>query len=417
MAAQLGHGRRACGGGSWRLLFAALVLGTGACSAAWAQQCTTLSPGTWTSQPPGCYNLNTLGQYNITVSNPPPPPPPGGVQWVLLNPGTVPEGQFSQRAEIDAAFDPTRNRIVTLDQYGRIWVYEFNPDGSFLQIRALNNNAQVVGGRRNCAVAYVPGLDVVFQTGCAPQYPLAGQSNGIPIYSFPDNNTVNVTFQCDNALCNTPSVAPFLFWHSGLNALVGGGGWSYSYSRNRVAEYVLGNPPAWPAFNTPWTYLVQSGSLPNYACDICLEGIRRTVLRQGKVVYVDPLTYNLYTYDFNPPAGQPTWTVTNTNKSGAIPQNGVVGYDPTQDKLVVWIGVDALYWVSGAKTIGQTWIYDFSTNAWTQGSTTANGDKTPFSTVAIIPVFKWDSVSNRLLLISSDALNNGYTRIWTVKWQ
>jgi hypothetical protein len=333
----------------------------------------------------------------------------------LLNPGTVPEGQYGQRGEIDATFDPTRNRIVTLDQAGRIWVYEFLPSG--VRMRALNGGARVVGGRRNCAVAYVPGLDAVVQTGCAPQYALPGQLNGLPVFTFPDNDTVAVYFQCDAALCGAPAVANFLAWHPGLNQLVGAGGWSYSFSRNKVNKYVLGSPPVLPSFNTPWTYLPQSGAAPNYSCDICLEGMRRTVLRLGKMVYVDPLTYNLYTYDFAPPPGQPTWTVTNTNKPAPIPANAVIGYDEVQDKLIAWVGVDALYWYSGAPTVAQTWIYDFASNTWIAGPSKANGDTTPFATVAGIPIFVWDSVAQRLLMITNDAVATGYTRIWALTWQ
>jgi hypothetical protein len=408
MAGQLGEQRKTYGRGSWRLLLAAVVLGIWAGSTAWAQSCTPLAPGTSTV-PPGSYCLS-VGQYNVTVVTSPPP----GLQWVLLNAGTVPDGQFDQRGEIDATFDPTRNRVVTLDQYGRVWVYELS---SGVNMRALNGGAPVVGPRRNCAVAYVPGLDAVFQGGCAPQYPLAGQSNGIPVFTFPDNNTVNVYFQCDNAECQTPGVSNFLAWHPGLHALVGAGGWSFSASRDKVAEYVFGSPPVLPPYNTPWTYLPQSGPAPNYdVCNICLESVRRTVLRAGKMVYVDPLTYNLYTYDFAPPAGQPTWTVTNTNKPGPIPQNGVIGYDQVQDKLVAWVGVDALYWSPGVLTFAQTWIYDFTSNTWTAGPSQANGDTTPFATIAIAPIFVWDSVGQRLLLITNDAMTSGYTRIWAVTW-
>lgn len=374
-----------------------------------AQSCAPLVPGNYASVPPGAYCLSS-GHYDITVAT---PPAESGPHWALLNPGTVPEGQYGQRGEIDATFDPTRNRIVTLDQGGRVWVYEFLP--SSVRIRALNGGARVVGGRRNCAVAYVPGLDAVVQTGCAPQYALPGQSNGLPVFTFPDNDTVAVSFQCDPTLCGAPSVANFLAWHPGLGSLVGAGGWSTT--RNAVAKYVLGNPPVLPPLNTSWKYLPQSGTAPVLNCDICLEGLRRTVLRLGRMVYVDPLTYDLYTYDFAPPLGQPTWTVTNTIKPGPIPVNGVIGYDEVQDKLVAWIGVDALYWYSGAKAVQETWIYDFASNTWTRGPSKARGDNTPNASVAVGPLFKWDPVARRLLMITNDAVATGYTRIWALTWQ
>jgi hypothetical protein len=135
------------------------------------------------------------------------------------------------------------------------------------------------------------------------------------------------------------------------------------------------------------------------------------------MVYVDPHTHNLYTYDFAPPSGQPTWTVTNTIKPGPIPKNGVIGYDEGQDKLVAWIGYDALYAFSGMQRVQQTWIYDFATNTWTIGPTMANGDVTPHASVAVIPLFKWDSVARRLLMITNDGVATGFTRIWALTWQ
>jgi len=92
----------------------------------------------------------------------------------------------------------------------------------------------------------------------------------------------------------------------------------------------------------------------------------------------------------------------------------VVGYDPVQDILVIWVGSDALY--GTGPVTRQTWVYSFDTNQWTLGPSGAAGDTTPGVANAVMNYMVWDSNLNRLILITTDEISTGFTRLWTLDW-
>jgi hypothetical protein len=134
------------------------------------------------------------------------------------------------------------------------------------------------------------------------------------------------------------------------------------------------------------------------------------VLRNGQYVFADPLSHDLHTYDFT----TATWTKKVTSKPGPLPVNGVAGYDPVRDVIVVWVGADGLY--GGGPELRQTWIYSFATNAWSLGPNEAAGDVNPGYALVILSYMLWDSNLNRLILITTDGYTTGFTRIWALHW-
>jgi len=325
-----------------------------------------------------------------------------GPRWRLLNPGAVPDGQYSAEGELGAAFDPVRNRIFTIDWHGGAWVYEF-VGAAGANIRPLNDGVLVRGQSRNCSFAYLPTLDVVVTNLCGSS---SNPVDGLAVFHFPDADTVQITHQC-LVSCGGPATANFMAWNASLGAIVGGGGWGPPTPVIQTYPLPGGR---FPAPETPWTLLPASGPAPDLPCDICKEALRRTVLRNGQIVYVDPLSHDLSTYDF----ATATWTDTTTIKSGPLPVNGVVGYDLVRDILIVWVGSDALYG-TGAVT-QQTWIYSFATNAWTLGPNGAAGETVPGSANAVLSYMVWDSNLKRLILITTDEVASGFTRLWTLDW-
>ena len=326
-------------------------------------------------------------------------------RWRLLNPGFVPDGQYSAEAELGAAFDPVRNRIFTFDWQGGAWVYDLVGADSAV-IRPLNDEQPIRGQSRNCSLAYLPTLDVVVTNLCGSS---SNPPDGFAVFNFPDVDTVVTTHQC-LVYCGGPYTANFIAWNASLGAVVGGGGWAGS--TGTIHSYPLSNG-LFPPPETPWVLLPQSGPAPAYPpadCDICKEALRRTVLRNDQYVYVDPLSHDLYTYDFATEA----WAFTSTVKPGPLPMNGVVGYDPVRDILVVWVGSNALYG-SGPVT-QQTWIYSFATNEWNLGPNGAAGDTTPGYANAVLSYMVWDSNLLRLILITTDEVASGFTRLWTLDW-
>ena len=238
---------------------------------------------------------------------------------------------------------------------------------------------------------------------------MPSDSDDFPVYRFPDLDTVTIGYQCRTGTgCGGPHMANFLAWSPVLGALVGGGGWGFSMNSILRYDFPGGQfPPA----ETAWTPLPQSGPAPDFSvCEICMESLRRMVLRNGEWVYVDPLSHNLYSYDFATGA----WKVTVTSKPAKLPVNGVVGYDELRDRLVVWVGTDALYGTGPAAR--QTWIYSFATNQWTLGPNHANGDANPGIALAILSYMVWDSNLQRLVLITTDGIGTGYTRLWALEW-
>ena len=332
-------------------------------------------------------------------------PAPSGARWRLLNPGVVPNGQYSSQGELGAAFDPVRNRIFTIDWSGSAaWVYEFVGSDAVV-IRALNDGQSIRGQSRNCSFAYLPTLDVVVTNLCGSS---SNPPDGFAVFGFPDADTAVVTHQC-LVDCGGPFGAGFLAWNASIGAVVGGGG--HGESGDVMASYPLPGG-LFPARETDWSLLAQSGPEPPLpiGCDICREALRRTVLRNGQHVYVHPLSHDLYTYDFT----TRTWVVTTTGKPSPLPANGVVGYDPVRDMLVVWVGSNALY--GTGPVTRQTWFYSFATNRWTLGPSGAAGDTTPGVANAVLNYMVWDSNLNRLILITADEIASGFTRLWTLDW-
>ncbi len=330
------------------------------------------------------------------------PPPTTGPKWVLLNPGPVVEAQYGANFELGAAFDPVRNRIFAPDQRGYAWVYDLIGTDKAV-IRPLNAGARFRGGERNCSFAYLPTIDAAVTINCGTS---ANPPDGFPVFTFPDDDTVATTYQCTN--CGGPAWANFLGWSETLGAVVGVGGWGAS--QDTVQTYAMPGG-AFPAPQSPWTVLPQAGAIPDYTgCWMCKEAMRRGVLRNGQYVFVDPLTYDLHTYDFT----TSTWARTLTSKPAPLPVNGVVGYDPVRDVLVVWVGTDALYGTGPA--VRQTWIYAFATNSWSLGPNEAAGDANPGYALGILSYMLWDSNQNRSILITTDGYASGFTRIWALHW-
>ena len=321
---------------------------------------------------------------------------------MLLNPGPVIEAQYGANFELGAAFDPVRNRIFAPDQRGYGWVYDLIGTDQAV-IKPLNGGLPIRGGERNCSFAYLPTLDAVVTINCGTS---SNPPDGFVVFRFPDDDTVVSTQQCTN--CGGPQTANFLGWNPNVGAIVGASGWGVS--QDTVQSYALPGG-AFPPFQTPWSVLPQAGEVPDYSgCYICKEALRRGVLRNGQYVYVDPLSYDLHTYNFT----TATWARTVTSKPGALPVNGVVGYDPVRDILVVWVGTDALY--GSGPRLRQTWLYSFATNAWSLGPNEAAGDVNPGIALAILSYMLWDSNLNRLILITTDGSTSGFTRIWALHW-
>ena len=101
---------------------------------------------------------------------------------------------------------------------------------------------------------------------------------------------VVTTHQC-LVYCGGPYTANFMAWNPAIGAIVGGGGWAGS--TGTIHSYPLPGGQ-FPAPETPWVQLPQFGPappVPPASCDMCKEALRRTVLRNGQQVYVDPLTH------------------------------------------------------------------------------------------------------------------------------
>jgi regulation of enolase protein 1 (concanavalin A-like superfamily) len=392
-------------------LTAMVLLGALWPSAALGQQPAPSTPGGFQTGLPSQPAPSTPGGFQTGLPSQPAPSTPGlsspgldpGLpRWRLLNPGVVPDRQFGAIGELGAAFDPVRNRIFTIDWQGFAWVYDFVGAAQAV-IRPLNDEHAIRGQSRNCSFAYLPTLDVVVTNLCGSS---SNPPDGFAVFHFPDADTVVTTHQC-LVDCGGPSVANFLAWNASIGAVVGGGGWS----TNRIYSYPLPGGQ-FPAPETDWVVLPQLGPAPVFpsSCDICKEALRRTVLRNDQYVYIHPLSHDLYTYDFV----TSTWAVTTTTKPGPLPVNGVVGYDPVRDILVIWVGSNALY--GTGPVTRQTWIYSFDTNQWTLGPSGAAGDTTPGVANAVLNYMVWDSNLNRLILITTDGVASGFTRLWTLDW-
>jgi hypothetical protein len=398
-------------------LTAMVLLGALWTSAALGQQPAPSTPGGFQTGLPSQPAPSTPGGFQTGLPSQPAPSTPGlsspglgspgldrGLpRWRLLNPGVVPDRQYGAIGELGAAFDPVRNRIFAIDWQGGAWVYDFVGAAQAV-IRPLNDEQVIRGQSRNCSFAYLPTLDVVVTNLCGSS---SNPPDGFAVFHFPDVDTVVTTHQC-LVYCGGPNVANFLAWNASIGAVVGDGGWS----TDRIYSYPLPGGQ-FPAPETDWVVLPQSGpARPVFprSCGICNEKLRRTVLRNDQHVYIHPLSHDLYTYDFV----TSTWAVTTTTKPGPLPVNGVVGYDPVRDILVIWVGSDALY--GTGPVIQQTWIYSFDTNQWTFGPSGAAGDTTPGWANAVLSYMVWDSNLNRLILITTDETATGFTRLWTLDW-